>query len=653
MFLLARPGIVAQHGAHARDYLRAHILCLTRIVFGESHVGSRVSREIGKVRPSTSLYRVRQLPSEFHDRKIAERPNRLSPTDEMRFSLNTSRNSDLHVAVSRLLIAVCLFLITPERNGEAQTSTQQRDTRKNTTSSRDPKHNVELKSILDLAAGVPPEFGADSLLRLVESAKVTDPALKVKLLEKAFYLAESAQQPIKLVGMPGSLVDTRSGYLAMAFRSNLDRLSLQSRAVVALLPLDRVKAGKLFEQIRLPALKPLGCEELLIYDPSSYYQTLATVLNDGSAAKEDREKRVVALVQPVVTEISSHTQVPPVMKMLTSLNLPAAQLADMTSFFAGSLEKLQGDERSFSVVATKYIGLGALAQLISKLDGEGLLSANLLQVSRQYVVRNLRDTRCNDNGQRQRTSLPRAAEDFNELFGTALVSARLHPIHSDELENYKLGSPPQFHPYWQSSSAKELLAGIKKLRFGTGETPIPVTERKTTGWNTEFGDFLAKLESWEPTDSEETQDFFHEKCVLYVGLLDLIPPGPEQSKVIRSYVTFLELNSFEGTNRIEWFWHVADLLERLSAERENKGRTQVLEAFRNSRDPTLNLYARVETWLFQAAAPPGSGVSGGHLGAGSTTGARCSSLDSEQRELSNVWNPCDDLTQRKSSKIVN
>ncbi len=37
----------------------------------------------------------------------------------------------------------------------------------------------------------------------------------------------------------------------------------------------------------------------------------------------------------------------------------------------------------------------------------------------------------------------------------------------------------------------------------------------------------------------------------------------------------------------------------------------------------------------------------------STTGARCSSLESEQRELSNVWNPCDDLTQRKSSKIVN
>jgi hypothetical protein len=37
----------------------------------------------------------------------------------------------------------------------------------------------------------------------------------------------------------------------------------------------------------------------------------------------------------------------------------------------------------------------------------------------------------------------------------------------------------------------------------------------------------------------------------------------------------------------------------------------------------------------------------------STIGARCSSLVSEQRELSSVRNPCDDLTGRKSSKIGN
>jgi len=523
---------------------------------------------------------------------------------EMRFFLNKWRHLAFYAAFRRTLIAGVLLALTAERSGFAQTSSQQKDIHKNTPSSQETKRNVELNSIVDLAAGIPSEFGADFLLRLVESAKITNPLLKTKLLEKAFYLAESAQQPIKLVGIPGSLVDTRSGYLAMAFRLNLDKLSLQSKAVIDLLQLDRIKGEKLFEEIRFPTLKPLGCEEPLIYDPGPYYRTLASVLDRGSMRKEESEKRVIAFLQPAIAKISSHTQVVPIAKMLTSLNLSSTQLEDMTSFFIGSLQRLQSDERSFAVAVTKYDTLGAVAQLLSKLDREGVPSANLVQVLKQYVIKNLRDVRCPDIGQSEKGSLPRAARDFNELFGAALLSAELNPFSSDELQDYKLGPAPSFHPYWQSPKAKGLLEGIKKLRFGTGGPPLSVAERKTADWNSQLSEFLAELELWKSTDEEEEDDFFHQKCVLYVGLIDLIPPGPEQSKVIRSCVTFLELNSVEGTNRIEWFLHVKDLLDRLSATKEDKGKRQVLDVFRDSRDPTLNLYARVEAWLSQAPVLP-------------------------------------------------
>jgi hypothetical protein len=505
--------------------------------------------------------------------------------------------------LGRLVVVLFLLIISAGRPALAQTSSRERDTDKNTSSSKDRRRNPELESIVDLATGVPPEFGADSLLRLVESGKIADPALKLSLVEKAFYLSESAQQPVKLAVVPGALVDTRSGYLSHAFLLNLDKLSLQSRAVVDVLPLDRAEGEKLFEQIRFPTLKPLGCDEPLIYDPSSYYHALASVLESG-LTRENSERRIMALLQPAVTQISSHTQVSPVAKTLMSLNLTSEQLVDMTTFFAASLDKLQGDGRSFAVVATKYSVFGALAQLVSKLDGAGLPSANLVQVLRQYVVRNLQNTRCVDIGQAEKTPLPRAAMDFNELFGAALVSASLHPIRSNDLQNYTLGPAPQFHPFWRSSPAKELLAGIKKLRFGTGETPVPMSERKTNSWNTQLGDFLAELESWKPTNREDAEDFFHEKCVLYVGLVDLIPPGSDQLNVIRSYVTFLELNSIEGTNRIEWYWHVENLLEQLPADRDNKTRTQLLEVFRNSRDLTLNLYAQVNALLSPGAVPP-------------------------------------------------
>jgi hypothetical protein len=505
--------------------------------------------------------------------------------------------------LGRFVAVLFWLLISAGRPALAQTSSQGRDTDKNTRSSKDRKRNPELESIVDLATGVPPEFGADSLLRLAESGKIADPALKLSFVEKAFYLSESVQQPVKLAAMPGALVDTRSGYIAHAFRLNLDKLSLQSRAVVDVLPLDHAKGEKLFEQIRFPTLKPLSCDEPLIYDPSSYYDALASVLERGVTIRANNERRIMTLLQPAVTQISSHTQVSPVAKTLMSLNLTSEQLVDMTTFFAGSLDQLQGDERSFAVVATKYSAFGALARLVSKLNGAGLPSANLVQVLRQYVIRNLQATRCVDIDPAEKTALPRAAMDFNELFGTALISASLHPITSSDIQNYKLGPAAQFQPYWQTSPAKELLAGIKKLRFGTGETPVPMSERKTNSWNTQLSDFLAELESWKPTSREDAEDFFHEKCVLYMGLIDLIPPGPSQLNVIRSYVTFLELNSIEGTNRIEWYWHVENLLEQLPADRDNKTRMQVLEAFRNSRDLTLNLYEQIDALLSPVAAP--------------------------------------------------
>jgi hypothetical protein len=77
----------------------------------------------------------------------------------------------------------------------------------------------------DLAGATPPEFGAYFLAELVESGKIVDEDLKLKLLQMAFNLASNAQQPVKRKALGGSLVDTRSGYYAMAFALELDRLS--------------------------------------------------------------------------------------------------------------------------------------------------------------------------------------------------------------------------------------------------------------------------------------------------------------------------------------------------------------------------------------------------------------------------------------------
>ncbi len=114
---------------------------------------------------------------------------------------------------------------------------------------KEPKPDAELESIVGMAAGIPAEFGADVLIRLAQSNKITQRSLKIKLLTRAFYLAESAQQPVRRAALAGTLVDTRSGYLDRAFDLALDTLSLQSRTVGAMVPLDPQNARKLFSEM--------------------------------------------------------------------------------------------------------------------------------------------------------------------------------------------------------------------------------------------------------------------------------------------------------------------------------------------------------------------------------------------------------------------
>src|SRR5579864_2469886 len=73
------------------------------------------------------------------------------------------------------------------------------------------------QSIVELAHSAPPEFAADALLRVVESGKVAGRNTRRDLADQAFRLAGSAKFPVRMRGVTGSTVDTRSGYLSKAY----------------------------------------------------------------------------------------------------------------------------------------------------------------------------------------------------------------------------------------------------------------------------------------------------------------------------------------------------------------------------------------------------------------------------------------------------
>jgi hypothetical protein len=195
-------------------------------------------------------------------------------------------------------------------------------------------------------------------------------------------------------------------------------------------------------------------------------------------------------------------------------------------------------------------------------------------------------------------SLPLPIHHFNEWLKTLTKSGEIAPIDAGELKDAQILPRPNYHVFWQSPVAKRLLTGIKRLRFGDSDKQLSVDERKSFSWSLQLADYLKELESWRPDDEDSPADFFHQKCVLYESLVELVPERRERLKIIDSFVRFLELNSFQTESRIEWFLHVEGLFSR-GAMASDEVVTEVIQALLRSRDPTLSLYARLERWAPQ------------------------------------------------------
>src|SRR5215471_13157444 len=102
--------------------------------------------------------------------------------------------------------------------------------------------NKETEALLALARTAPPEIFADSIVKLVESGKITGVDAQKTLLESAFAAAGQAREPIRLIPLPGLGPDNRASFRGRASDLQLDVLSLQTRVLRALLTVDRALA---------------------------------------------------------------------------------------------------------------------------------------------------------------------------------------------------------------------------------------------------------------------------------------------------------------------------------------------------------------------------------------------------------------------------
>jgi len=410
------------------------------------------------------------------------------------------------------------------------------------------------QSLAELARGAPPEFTADALLRIIELGRLPDRDARRDLIEEAFRIAAAAKFPARMQGLPGTTTDTASGSLSRAYDLKLDVLSLESRAVRDMVQVDPAAARRLLSDISRPTLVQPTCDDALVYDLSDFYQALSVVVNSAFTPKERAKDSHLNFLYDYLGQATSPLEVAPLAYVIEGTSVTAPQRQGLWARLGGLLESIQTDDRSFSA---------------------SLSSLNALNVPE--LQPSLEKYRQKSHG-------------CESDAGSAPPNATKNGAPAS-----KKAGTPKLDSYWQSANSQQLLAPGKKLRFDKNNTPLSDADRATPEWQQQAADYLNQLTEWAADQENSEADYYHEKCTVLASLIELVPPGSENDKVLADYVDFVSNSSLYQQSPAEWFLEPWSLLGR--SQTNAARRAKILAAYQRSGNPVLSLEVALEKTL--------------------------------------------------------
>ena len=465
-----------------------------------------------------------------------------------------------------------------------------------------PKAMVEM---VDRARNVPPEFGADTLLRIAESDAVPEKALKRELIEEAFRMAGGAQEPLKRFGTKTGTGDSRTSFQARAYAQDLDALTLQSRAVSDMLRVDPPKARELFSAIAPPQAPRLTCMDSLIYDVSAYYETMADVARSAFTPKERAEEEHVKFLSAYAGRISTPVEVGPMAKVLAAAQVTPDQLQALVTAFAAALKSLSGDDRTFSFTIGRQGSVSAdLGALVSACSKKQVASLALVDAVRTYLSHQLTGKRCWDTGgPTVTTSVGGRAADpgqpdpvafFNDQLRKDVYppGAEVAPLAGDEIRGNGLDFPPDTPPVEESAEAKEVAQKYRTLLYDPSGNAWSDDQKNQSEWQSKLREYVAALAAWK-SDGDSGESFYR-KSYLLGSLSSVVPNGPLREMVLHAHLEFLEQNPYQQTRRIEWFLPANTLLARVMFD---PALAPLAAEMRNSPNAVISLYAQLDKIL--------------------------------------------------------
>lgn len=458
-----------------------------------------------------------------------------------------------------------------------------------TNSKIDSKTKRRLDNLITLSHSASPEIQADLLLTIATSNLVPDKKRRIELLNEAFQAALRVEEPLRKKSW-GTLVDTRAGFKQRAFDLQLDRLSIQSRAISAVVPLDPALAREMLQSVIPPKTEPLDCKDSLVPDFTAYYAMVVAIAESCFTAEEIKAQGHIQFLTDQIEAVKSVPQASAVLKAVAGARLSDEEFSRVVLSLAKAFGQASEDPRSFAFAVQRDGLISAAEKFLSMLKTRGIPADSLSTKVRDLLTQNLAGEVCADAGwlKQPQGALPPGIDSINVHFKS--------PITSDDLRRLRFGDKSVDVEYWTTAKGKSLLQAAKALRFAADGHRLSMEERKTEQWHQQLLDFLDQLDSWDSATESSEDDYFQQRCNMYRVLVDLCPDDSQRDAVLRAYGVYLKESNRRYKGRIDWISPVKDYL-KIVQTKQHKMLQASLDPWLSSSDNMLRIYAELSVLL--------------------------------------------------------
>jgi hypothetical protein len=448
----------------------------------------------------------------------------------------------------------------------------------------------EADAVAGFARSAAPQYAADILLRLAEPSRY--PARKrIEFAEESFRLASSVNVglwPVRFRGPTDSVEARRGNY----YFHNIDRLSLQLRAVMVLLRDSPASGRGLFSEVTLGAASPIRCDAILTPDFREYYRIWPLVLSSFSASMREKGDDEVYLLR-FFAPLTSPLQIGPALEFLAQL--PAELSSSLGIRVASQLASIPARPREFESAATDLFK--AVDQLaISRSP------AWLFPSMQEMLRRQLKGPYCAvsaASGERWAAEILRTWNEIASGLDPAFV-----PWRTADFPRTMRETSFVHDRFWSTSQASRLERDVGRLLYGKE------TDKESEAWRRSADTIARRIIDWKGREEASPAEFYGQKALLLRMLVDSplsnVPlttrasqderrrygqthaEYPLRATILDEFVAFIFLSTaIRGSDEDLWAWPVLSLVADLPGQ-------SLIDALKAVRDPLADAYV---AWL--------------------------------------------------------